>query len=68
MDINDAIKLLEFLKKNDNLKITKVEYYEQTDLYKQKVLKGNATIKVQYEESDNQWRTNKITNNSCMIF
>ncbi len=54
MDINDAIKLLEFLKKNDNLKITKVEYYEQTDLYKQKVLKGNATIKVQYEESDNQ--------------
>lgn len=50
MDIKDAIKILEDTSKNGNIKITKVDYYEGTNFYKDKILKGEIQICVKYEE------------------
>jgi hypothetical protein len=50
MDIKDLIALLEDTSRNGNIKITKVDYYEGTNYYKDKILKGEIQICVKYEE------------------
>ncbi len=50
MDIRDAIALFEQISKNGNIKITKVDYHEETNFYKDKILKGEIQICVKYEE------------------
>lgn len=50
MDIRDAIALFEQISKNGNIKITKVDYHEGTNFYKDKILKGEIQICVKYEE------------------
>ena len=50
MDIRDAIALFEQISKNGNIKITKVDYYEGTNFYKDKIQKGEIQICVKYEK------------------
>lgn len=54
MDVRDAIQLLENAAKNGNIKITKVSYYEGTEFYKDKILKGEIQICVKYEEKKDE--------------
>ena len=54
MDIRDLIALLEDTSRNGNIKITKVDYYEGTNYYKDKILKGEIQICVKYEERNDE--------------
>lgn len=54
MDIRDAIQLLESTAKNSNVKITKIDYYEGTEFYKNKVLNGEIQICIKYEENKDE--------------
>lgn len=54
MNIRDVIALLEDTSNNGNIKITKVDYYESSNCYKNRILKGEIQICVKYEENNGE--------------